>query len=225
MPPDRLVGRTRRRLARWRPYLLPVAVLAVGGTALFGVLHALLIVPIWARLASGLPRSLLMAIGMTWCYRELRSRARLRPGAVGGLTFGLGVWAGLLPVSLVAAALRVTGLRSRLGWLEPPLDLSIVALTGAVAGWALTRSLRGAAAAAVCMVGALGVLTSPLAFSAIGLERTLFLGLLPIYAAAGVALAILLGARSSLPPGLETTSPDVRTERPADREAVREVDV
>lgn len=223
MPPDHPVGRTRRRIARWRPYLLPVAVLALGGTALFGLLHALLIVPIWARLPSGIPRALFLAVGMTWCYRELRSRARLRPGAVGGLTFGLCVWAGLIPVSLVAAALRVTGLRSRLGSLEPPIDLSIVALTGAAAGYALTRSLRGAGAAAVCMVGALGVLTNPLAFSANDLERTLFLGLLPIYAAAGVALSALLVDRSSPPGGLDANPPVVRAERPADREVVREI--
>ena len=130
---------------------------------------------------------------MTWCYRELRLHARLRRGAFGGFIFGLCVWLGLLPVSLVAAALRATGLRARLGWLEPPIDLATAALTGAVVGFVLTRCRRGTIAAAVCMAGALGVLTAPIAFSASALERTLFIGLLPIYVTTGVALSILLG--------------------------------
>lgn len=182
--------------------MLPVALLAVGSTVLFGFLHALMIVPIWSQLASGLPRTLFAASGLAWCYRELRLRGRLRRGAVGGFTFGLCVWLGLLPVSLAAAALRLAGLRSQLGGLEPPLDLSIAAITGAAAGFALTRSLRASGAAAVCMAGALGVLTSPLAFSASALERWLFLALLPIYTAAGVALSLLLGASRPTDPAL-----------------------
>jgi hypothetical protein len=192
-------SRVARLVVGWRPYLLPVIVLAVGSTALFGLLHALLIVPIWSRLASGIPRALFAAIGMTWCYRELRLHARLPRGALGGSLFGLCVWLGLLPVSLVAAALRAAGLRARLGWLEPPIDLSIAAVTGAAVGFALTRSPRGTSAAAVCMLGALGVLTAPIAFSASALERSLFIGLLPIYVATGVALSLLLGQWSPTP--------------------------
>jgi hypothetical protein len=195
-------SRVARAIVGWRRYVLPVAVLAVGSTALFGLLHALLIVPIWSRLASGIPRTLFAAIGMTWCYRELRLHARLRGGALGGFIFGLSVWLGLLPVSLVAAALRAAGLRARLGWLEPPIDLSIAALTGAAVGFALTRSGRGTVAAASCMAGALGVLTAPIAFSPSALERSLFIGLLPIYVATGVALGLLPGGHRSPSPVL-----------------------
>src|SRR5688500_18273526 len=125
MPLRPSVSGAARVIVSWRPYLLPVALLAVGSTALFGLLHALMIVPIWSQLASGLPRTLLAAIGLTWCYRELQLRGRLPKGAVGGFTFGWCIWRGLLPASLAAAALRLVGLRSRLGWLEPRIDLLI----------------------------------------------------------------------------------------------------
>lgn len=192
-----LVSRASSRLSRWRTHLLAIAVLTLGGTALFGVLHALLIGPIWTRLASGLPRAVLTSIGMTWCYSELLSRDRLRRGAAGGLLFGGAIWLALLPVILVAALLRAAGARSRLGWLEPPLDLFVVAATGAVVGFALTRSARGTASAAACMVGVLGVLNAPFAIEMDPLQRMLMLGFLPIYIAAGVVLSLLLGPPSA----------------------------
>jgi hypothetical protein len=187
-------------LSRWRAHALAIAVLTLGGTAIFGVLHALLIEPIWPRLAGGLPRAMLTSVGMTWCYSELLSRGRLRRGIAGGLLFGGAIWLALLPVSLVAAILRAAGVRSQLGWLEPPLDLFVVAATGAVAGFALTRSARGTASAAACMAGVLGVLNAPLAIELDALQRMLLLGLLPIYAAAGMVLSMLFGHSSSADP-------------------------
>lgn len=82
--------------------------LTLGTTALFGVLPALMIVPIWSRLASGIPRTLFAVIGMTWWYRELQLRGLVPSGAVGGLAFGLGVWLGLAFAPVLAAELSYT---------------------------------------------------------------------------------------------------------------------
>lgn len=186
-------SRVAGRLARWRDPGIAAAAVALGGTALFGVLHALLIGPIWLRLAGGLPRAALTGAGMAWCYTELLSRGVLRRGMAGGLLFGAAVWLALLPGILFAAFLRAVGVRSQLGWLEPPLDLLVAAATGAVIGFALTRSARGTAAAAACMAGVLAVFNAPLAIEIDPLQRQLLLGFLPIYLAAGAVLAWFLG--------------------------------
>lgn len=195
-----LASRLAGRLSRWRRHIAAVAVLTAGGVALFGVLHAILIEPIWERLVGGVPRAALTGIGMTWCYSELRSRGRLRPGVAGGLLFGGAIWLGLLPVSIAAAILRAAGVRSQLGWLEPPLDLSLVAITDAVAGFLLTRSARGTASAAACMVGVLAPLNAPFAIEIDLLQRQLLLGLLPIYLAGTTVLSVLFCHGSAADP-------------------------
>src|SRR5262245_29377559 len=91
-----------RRFAPSRAQVVAALVLAVGGTVLFGTLHALLIEPIWLRLFGGLPFALLAAAGMTWCYSELVARGLLSGRIAGGAFFGAALWIALLPMTAVA---------------------------------------------------------------------------------------------------------------------------
>ena len=73
-------------------------------------------------------------------------------------------------------------------------------LTGTIAGFLLTRSARGALAAAACMAGALAPLTGPFALEGDALQRQLYLGMLPIYGVTAVVLDALLRRSSAVDP-------------------------
>jgi len=171
--------------------------LAVSGTLLFGFLHALLIEPIWSRLIGGLPFALLASAGITWCHYELVVHNRSRGGIVSGAAFGAAVWIALLPMTLLAAAIRAAGLRPRLGGFEAPLEFLVAAATGAVAGLALTRSLRGTLSAAACMAAVVLAMGGPIAIGVGKTQRLLFLGFLPVFIGAG---ALLSGLSARNPP-------------------------
>ena len=181
-----------RRLAPSRAQVVATLVLAVGGTLLFGVMHALLIEPIWRRLVGGLPFALVAAAGMTWCYSEVVSR-RLLPGrAASGPLFGAVLWIALLPMTAVAATLRESGLRARLGGFEAGVELVVAAATGLLAGFAASRSWRLALASGVCMTAVVLAMAGPIAVTVGATHRYLFAAFLPLYVAAGAVLSRLV---------------------------------
>ncbi len=182
----------RQTLARLRPYLAASLLLAVEGTLLFGILHAVLIRPIWIRLFAGLPFAVLASSGITWSYFELRLHGRLRSGIVGGALFGAVIWLALIPVTLFAAALRAFNLRARLAAFESPVELLVAASTGARLGFVASRSMRVSASAAACMTAVLLAMAGPIAVGLGTTQRLLFLGFLPIFLCAGVVAAHLL---------------------------------
>jgi hypothetical protein len=186
-----VASRARRWVAIWRAHLLATVVLAIGGTLFFGLLHAVLIEPIWLRLFGGLPFALLASGAITWCYHELLSSGHLRTDLASGATFGAAIWLALLPMTLFAAALRASGLRPRLGSLEAPLEFLLAAVTGALVGFAVGRSLRLSLAAAVCMAAVVLAMAGPIAFGFGATHRLLLLGFLPVYAGAGAVLSFL----------------------------------
>jgi hypothetical protein len=189
-----MTPRTAARLRRLRPpraAVVATLVLAFGGTLLFGALHAVLIEPIWLRLFGGLPFALLAAGAMTWCHAELVARDLISVRAAGGALFGAALWAALLPMTAFAAALRVFGLRSRLGGLESGAELIVAAATGCVVGFAASRSWRLALASAVCLAALVLAMAGPIAVTVGSTQRYLLIGFLPIYVTAGAALSLL----------------------------------
>ena len=176
---------------RWPLYLATTILLAVGGTLLFGTLHALLIEPIWRRLAGGVPFGLLAAAGMTWCHDELVSRRILPAGAGGGALFGAGLWLALLPMTAVAAVLRVSGARAS-GDFELVVEIVVAAATGGLIGFSMSRSPRATLACASCMTAVVLAMAGPIAVTVGSTQRRLLLGFLPIYMVAGAILSLAL---------------------------------
>ena len=176
---------------RWPIYLATTVGLAVGGTLLFGLIHALLIEPIWRRLLGGLPFALLAAAGMTWCHAELVARRILPQGIGGGVLFGGSLWLALLPMTAVAAVIRVSGARASLGSMEPVVEIAVAALTGAAIGYLVSRSWRATLACAVCITGVVLAMAGPIAVTVGATQRRLLLAFLPLWVAAGVALSLV----------------------------------
>src|ERR1044072_9285314 len=181
-----------RRFVPSRTHVVAALVLAVGGTLVFGALHAVLIEPIWRRLVGGLPFALVAAAGMTWCYSELVSRRLLSGRVAGGALFGAALWVALLPMTAVAAALRMSGLRARLGGFEVGVDLVVAAATGLVVGFAASRSWRVALASGVCMTAVVLAMAGPVAVTVGPTHRYLFVAFLPLYVAAGAVVSRLV---------------------------------
>lgn len=189
--PLAMVGSSTGPVPRhWPIYLATTVGLAVGGTFLFGLMHALLIEPIWRRLVGGLPFALLAAVGMTWCYAELVARRIVPQGIGGGVLFGAGLWLALLPMTAVAAVIRVSGVRASLGSGEPVVEIAVAALSGAAIGYPLSRSWRATLACAVCMTGVVLAMAGPIAVTVGSTQRRLLLAFLPLWVVAGVALSL-----------------------------------
>jgi hypothetical protein len=190
----------------WRPLRRVLAVslpVALAGVLLFGLVHALLIVPIWGRLLGGMPFALVAAAFLTWAYAELQTSDRL-PRRGRGLSFGLLVWLSLFPVTALEAWLRLSGLRRQLGSLQLPLALLGAAATGVALGWWLTRRPRASLVWGACCAVVVTAMAGPIAVSNGRTHVLLFLAFLPIYLAAGVLIAALLRRARSTPPAIES---------------------
>jgi hypothetical protein len=180
---------TRRR--PWGRLALAAVLLAILGTALFGALHALVIVPIWRRLPGGLPFAGLLAVVLTWTWGELRRAGLLASSLPHALAFGGLLWLAVLPTTLLGTVSRLTGLHRRAESLEMAGALLVAALTGL--GLArLFRSPLGlqltSAALAVTLVlgmaGPVPVVNGPR-------PRLLLVGFLPLFVAAALGLLAL----------------------------------
>ena len=112
------------------------------GVALFGLVHALAIVPIWTRLSGGIPFGVAAGIAMGWALFELRAAGRCDRGARAGLLFGILLWSTLLPMTALTVWLREAGLHSSQHHWELPVELLLVALT-AVSGAGSSRTEGG----------------------------------------------------------------------------------
>ena len=140
------------------PRAVPRRGLFAGGVALgvltlmlFGTLHALLIVPIWAKLYRGAPYAIAVGVAVTWAYHEARIGDSARAGIGDGARFGVLAWL----VAVPAMALGF-GMRSIPGWgqVHWTVDVGTVVLAaagGATLLWVLTRTRRAALAGAVAV--------------------------------------------------------------------------
>lgn len=173
------------------PYVRAGVIVGLAGTLSFGLAHALLIVPIWSRLPGGLVVALPCGVFFAWAFDELYSDShtvRLRDGAA----FGAALWVLLLPMTLAAAWLRVTGVRQALGPLEAGLDLAIVGATGFLAAWWKTRRIRASLALLIALVTSVLAMAGPVPVTNGPTEAGLFVSFLPIFLTAGALVAATL---------------------------------
>lgn len=167
-----------------------------GGT-LFVVLHSFLIFPIWTRFLGHLPFALAAGLGFAGAYNEAAEAGPRWRSLAGGMAFGLVAFATLAPATAFSNTLRVTGVGAN-GVIGFVGTLALAVVSGAAAGWLVTRRRRGAFASAaatlaltIAMGGAIPVVNSARA-------ALLYVGFLPICVAAGIALNVARRCLTSL---------------------------
>src|SRR5438128_4851034 len=89
---------------RLTAFLIAGAVTGLLSVALFGVIHAGIIVPIWTRLSGGIPFAVGAGLAIGWAFYELRTRFNAR--VIGALAFGSLLWATLIPMTLFGVIVR-----------------------------------------------------------------------------------------------------------------------
>lgn len=158
---------------------------------LFGLAHALTIVPIWDRLAGGLPFGLLGGVTVGWVLFEMRRAGRFW-GVLSGLGFGLVMWAVLLPMTLLTVALRQAGFHDPDSSWEIAAALALTSAAGYVTGWLTAHSHRAALATALAGVALAIAQAGPVPATNSVPAAALFVALAVLYPASGLVLAILI---------------------------------
>jgi hypothetical protein len=164
--------------------------LAIIGVLLFGTLYAIVIVPIWRRLLGGLPFALIAAAGMTWFYAALRTFGRLRSNWRHTLAFGALLWISVLPTTAVGLVSRVSGFHRRFDTLETIAALAVAAGTGALLAHLFRLPIRLRVAGAVLVVALVLAMAGPIPVANGMRPVLLWLGFLPLYVLASIALSL-----------------------------------
>jgi hypothetical protein len=112
--------------------LLAGALTGLLSVALFGVIHAAIIVPIWTRLSGGIPFAVGAGLAIGWAFYELRPRLNAR--IIGALAFGFLLWATLIPMTLFGVIVRATGIHGQDDAWEVVIELVLTFSTGVTAG-------------------------------------------------------------------------------------------
>jgi hypothetical protein len=162
----------------------------------FGVIHAIIIVPIWWRLFGGLPAALAGGALLGWALFEARAADRLTRRLFSGLLFGVLLWLMLIPMTAVGNALRIYA-RNGGGRLpeslEIALDCLLALLSGALAGWLIGRRWRVALAFAAATLALALAMGGPIAVTNSARAAWLFVGFLGVFEIVGLTLAGVAG--------------------------------
>jgi hypothetical protein len=178
--------------------LIAGAFIGLLGVALFGVIHAAIIVPIWTSLSGGIPFAVGAGIVICWAFYELQEPARLNVGVIRALAFGSLLWATLLPMTLFGVIVRATGIHGQDDGWEVVLELALTLGAGVAAGrlfsgrWRAALSL-GAASLALTLAQA-----GPIPIINSGRAASLFAALGAVYLVCMVALAFIASVVSKL---------------------------
>lgn len=178
------------RFRSWIVLLFVSLLLAISGDLLFGTLHAIVIVPIWRRLAGGLPFAFVAAIAITWLFTELRHSGRLGADLRHALAFGALLWISILPPTTVGVISRATGFHRKLETVEIAVCLVVAAITGTLLARFFRLSIRLQIASAVLVVVLVLAMAGPIPVSNGARPLLLLLGFLPLYLFAGIALSV-----------------------------------
>jgi hypothetical protein len=180
----------RVTLQHLAPILIPGILVSVFAVLAFGTVHAWLIMPIWPRLAGGLPAALLAGLALAWAFDRV-AQVRCWQSPVHGLIFGVYMFAALLPATAIDAALRLNGLR--LGDTTPGMvgGVALFALAGFVTGWMLSRNRSTALVCAATALALMVVAGGPLPIVRSPRAAGLSLGVGGIVAFASIAIAAI----------------------------------
>lgn len=164
------------------PFLIAGAVIGLLGVLCFGLVHAVVIVPIWTRLPGGVPFAVVAGMAMGWALYEIR---------VAGWTFGALVWLTLLPMTLLGVTLRATGVHGADDTWEVVAECALAAAAGAVAGRLIGGRWRAALAMAAASLALTLAQAGPIPVMNSVRAGSLFIGLMVVYIACGGALGVV----------------------------------
>src|SRR5687767_15414677 len=165
----------------------------------FAAAHALLIVPIWNRMAFGLTSAAVAGLAAGWAFVGLgfdRARAdqprSWAADAAAGLRFGALLWLAVVPVTLADTAFRLAGLAPRFELLAVVVAVCLAITGGALHGLRLAGTRRaivaGAAATLLLTVAMPGPVPLPNGRRAVAI----FLSVLPACMTAGLILGLAI---------------------------------
>jgi len=182
--------------------IVATVVLAAFALGLFGVLHAIAIVPIWWRLLGGFPQAAMATAAITWIYAELRRFGRLEARVSHALVLGAALWLAILPTTAADALVRVAGWHERSEFFDVPLAVATAALSGLGAAYLLKLPLPLKLAAPIAVALLVVSMSGPLRILHSERARLLLAGFLPLYLLVTTALLALdrtLGLASTRP--------------------------
>lgn len=192
--PERQSHLMRRLSPEILSAILAGAFSGVAGALLFATLHAIIIVPIWDRMTSGLIFGAIAGAGAGWAFADwypsaIRTRTKRSVGT--GARFGALLWLAVTPVTGADALLRAVGMAPRYELLAVAVAI-VLAIAGAGAlGWLITRRFRGAFAGAVAGILLVIAMAGPVPVGRSIRAFKIFLAVFPAAVLGGIALSLL----------------------------------
>jgi hypothetical protein len=173
--------------------ILAGALSGVAGALLFATAHAIIIVPIWDRMTSGLIFGAIAGAGAGWAFAEcypaaIRTRTKRSVGT--GARFGALLWLAVAPVTGADALLRAVGLAPRYELLAVAVALVLALAGGGALGWQITHRFRGAFAGAVAGVLLSVAMAGPVPAGRSTRALNIFLAVFPAAVLGGIALGL-----------------------------------
>jgi len=197
---------------RLTAFLIAGAVTGLLGVALFGVIHAATIVPIWTRLSGGIPFAVGAGLAIGWAFFELPGSARLNVGVMRSLAFGFLLWATLIPMTVFGVIIRAAGIHGQDDAWEVVVELLLTFVTAIATGRLISGCWRAALALGVASLALTLAQAGPIPVINSGRAASLFAALGVVYLVSMIALAYIASLVSRL---LRTPAPqNVGSERP-----------
>jgi hypothetical protein len=174
---------------RLAAFLIAGALTGLLSVALFGVIHAVIIVQIWTRLSGGIPFAVGAGLAIGWAFYELR--AGLNARVIGALVFGFLLWATLIPMTLFGVIVRATGIHGQDDAWEVVIELVLTFSTGVTAGRLISGRWRAALALGMASLALTLAQAGPIPVMNSGRAASLFAALAVVYLVCMIALAFI----------------------------------
>lgn len=172
------------------PFLIAGVIVGLIGVAAFGIVHAIIISPIWRNLSGGIPFAIAGGLAMSWAYYELR-RGRSVATAWNGLAFGFLLWLTLFPMTAFGALARATGFHGEDDSWEIVFELILSIGTGALVGFLLGRRWRAALALGAATLALTLVMGGPIPVTNSARAAQLFASFGVLYPVCGLLLVLI----------------------------------
>ena len=173
------------------PFLIAGVIVGLIGVVAFGIVHAIIISPIWRNLSGGVPFAIVAAVAMSWACYELRAVRQLATTTWNGLVFGFLLWLTLFPMTAFGALARATGFHGEDDSWEIFFELILAIGTGALAGFLLGRRWRAALAFGAATLAMTLVMGGPIPVTNSVRAAELFASFGVLYPVCGLLLVLI----------------------------------